>query len=307
VLATLALLAASAEPLYRELEAPTPERIGLAAAVAGILSVVIGFWGLLYAGSKREWLHRRLMTERLRQLHFQSFVARFPHLVASLRSLEARRAFRAERDKRFERFHRDYAGSLPAELTAIIEKDRPEQVWLEGEPSDEPVQVHADDVDELLAAYRELRIVHQLRYANYKLRLDGPLRALPLRVQERLLTGFATACVLALFALHLWIATELASGHGLSTGPASHALLHVGTIWLAVLALSVRALEEGLGVRRENERYRDYRFAIEGIRARFDATRDVAKRIEIMADMERLAYEEMCSFLRVANDTRFVM
>ena len=52
--------------------------------MAGIMSVVIGLWGVLYAKSKRQWLRQRLMTEWLRQFHFQTFVYHLPEIVASL-------------------------------------------------------------------------------------------------------------------------------------------------------------------------------------------------------------------------------
>jgi hypothetical protein len=50
---------------------------GLIAAFLGVVSILIGFGGVLYSGAKRRWLHNRVMTERLRQFHFQAFVCRW--------------------------------------------------------------------------------------------------------------------------------------------------------------------------------------------------------------------------------------
>jgi hypothetical protein len=83
--------------------------------------------------------------------------------------------------------------------------------------------------------------------------------------------------------------------------------VHVVAIWCAIFALAIRAVEEGFGVRDETERYRDYQSSVEAIRERFDQATEPVEKLRIMVDMERLSYEEMCSFLRNAHDTRFVM
>jgi hypothetical protein len=83
--------------------------------------------------------------------------------------------------------------------------------------------------------------------------------------------------------------------------------VHVAAIWCAIFALAIRAMEEGLGVRDEAERYRDYRSSVEAIRERFERATRPEEKLRIMEEMERLAYEEMCSFLRNAHATRFVM
>ena len=83
--------------------------------------------------------------------------------------------------------------------------------------------------------------------------------------------------------------------------------VHVAAIWCAIFALAIRALEEGLGVWGETERYRDYRSSVEAIRKRFEEETSPAEKLRIMEEMERLSYEEMCSFLRHAHTTRFVM
>ena len=82
VLAVGALLGASAYPMYED--ASAAETFGLLAAICGVASVPIGYWGLMFGKAKREWLYRRLMTERLRQFHFQTIVFRLPELLASL-------------------------------------------------------------------------------------------------------------------------------------------------------------------------------------------------------------------------------
>jgi hypothetical protein len=71
-LGTIALAIAAATPIYRDL--PFKSWIGAVSAGFGVLSILIGLGGALYAGAKRRWLCNRVMTERLRQFHFQALV-----------------------------------------------------------------------------------------------------------------------------------------------------------------------------------------------------------------------------------------
>jgi hypothetical protein len=78
----------------------------------GLLSFAIGTMGVLSAGRKRRWLHYRLMTERLRQFHFQTLVLRLPQILASLKDDAAKAKFLSERALWFESFKGRFAGKL---------------------------------------------------------------------------------------------------------------------------------------------------------------------------------------------------
>jgi hypothetical protein len=246
------------------------------------------------------------MTERLRQFHFQTFVFRLPAIVRSLRSPADAKAYQAIRGKWFDALKARYKGQLDAEFTEILEGRRASDVWLH-EPTPPDPSISQADLREVFKAYRELRIRHQLQYANHRLRLGGPWFT-SLRKQGEFLSQTAFVCILVLFSIHLFIAFALSVPSSWGFAEFAHKpWLHVVAIWCAILALAIRALEEGLGVRDEAERYRDYRSSVEAIRERFDRVSDPAEKLRIMEDMERLSYEEMCSFLRNAHDTRFVM
>jgi hypothetical protein len=305
VLGTLALLGASVASLFHNPEGSST-MLGMASALAGIASVMIGLWGVLYAKSKRHWLCQRLMTERLRQFHFQTFVSHLPEIVASLRFPGDAKAYVEARTGWFDAFKARYDGHLPAELTGILDGRRASDVWLH-----ESTPVDSDTLQanlrEVFAAYKALRIMHQLQYADHKLRPEGSLWSVSPRRLERFLSQAAFGCVLVLFALHV----VLAVGLSVPTWPVAavihNPLVHVAAIWCAIIALAIRTVEEGLGIRDETERYRDYRSSVEAIRERFEQATDPAEKLRIMEDMERLSYEEMCSFLRNTHATRFVM
>jgi len=309
LLGTFALISASTEAFFHESHQP-PRMLGVVSAMAGILSVAIGLWGVLYGKAKRRWLYQRLMTERLRQFHFQTFVSHLPDIIASLGTPGGIDAYKKTRDRWFNDFKARYKGHLDAELTRIIDgskEAKESDVWLHEPPIRDP-SVLRTDLSEVFAAYKALRITHQLQYANYKLRQEGSLWALSPKKLGEILSQAAFLCVVFLFALHLAIAIGLSipSWKGVAAF-ARHPCVHVAALWCAIFALAIRALEEGLGVRDETERYRDYRSSVEVIRERFEQASDPKEKLRIMEEMERMSYDEMCSFLRDAHDTRFVM
>jgi hypothetical protein len=111
----VALLVASAELLDIHHDTPPPNFIdrivslpmllAVASACFGIAGVAIGGLGLLYAQRKRDWLCHRLMTERIRQFHFQTFIFHAPDILKSLKGGEAEaKAFAAQRDLELSSF-----------------------------------------------------------------------------------------------------------------------------------------------------------------------------------------------------------
>jgi hypothetical protein len=96
-LAVFSLLATSAEPGLHELGPQFSQAIAVAAAAAGIAAVILGYFGIRFSKQKREWLEKRLMTERLRQFHFQSMVAHWPSVIESLRGDRQREEFFSKR------------------------------------------------------------------------------------------------------------------------------------------------------------------------------------------------------------------
>lgn len=83
--------------------------------------------------------------------------------------------------------------------------------------------------------------------------------------------------------------------------------ISVITIWIALAALAVRALEQGLRPEREVERYQQYRSAVRAILDRFDDSESQAEKIQIMEEMERLCFDELRNFLITNERARFVL
>lgn len=301
-LVTVALLLASSESLIGEPHGGETHAIGqwiaFASGVAGALGTIIGCFGVLFADSKRHWLESRLTTERLRQFHFQSLLALAPEIEAAVRSNDWT-AFKQRRAAEFLRFREDVLARIPVIYDNIVNDGAEAEPWLFAEL--EHLGADAEPVlDELLAAYRRLRIDRQVQYASYKLqRTPALLSNLPL-TQARFLDNGALACVLGLVLLHCLIIVGVFAKLDLK-------IVHVVAIWVAIVALALRTAEEGLKPHREVERYRDYRSALRSIDRKFAQAPTGRAKLEAMADIEVLTYDEMLNFIKSNHDARFVM
>ncbi|HEV7660272.1 MAG TPA: hypothetical protein VGO55_10540 [Allosphingosinicella sp.] len=84
----------------------------------GVAGTVIGFFGVLYAKSKREWLENRTLTERMRLFHFGTIV----HLSDLILAVE-KDLFLKRRSDLFKAFERDVLERPALELDALLEGD----------------------------------------------------------------------------------------------------------------------------------------------------------------------------------------
>jgi hypothetical protein len=303
-LGCLAFLSASAEHL---IDAPGGFASALAvlAAVSGVLSVTIGVGGLLLAGRKRDWLHNRLRTERTRQFFFQGLVNHIPEIADSMAGEAAAAAFRAQRDDWFMRFSNTLESSLVAQYTRITDDDSEEDAWVDGRLRGFEIEHDIADLEPLFEAYRDLRINRQLDYANYKLSADTGMLNAPRR-QANLIALLSLVGVLVLLCIHAGVVIGVFSGSSFwlefRSDPANMIV-----VWIAVLALALRGLEEGFQPGQEMERYQQYRSSIRSILRRFDAAHSQRERVELMRELERVSFLEMRSFLLTNERARFVI
>jgi hypothetical protein len=326
ILGALAMAGASGEIIAVQLGLPDwVTALAFLPAVAGVASALVGNFGVLFGRNKTEWLHNRLMTERLRQFHFQTFVLRMPEIVASLRNQHAIDEFQAERVLWFEEFQEHIERRKAAAFASVLDEDDNLTMWLH--PYRRPLPDEINDRPELqplFDAYRRLRIEHQLNYARYKLRTDERLFSDAADRQLQVLERLAGLLIAALLLMHVLIAiviTGIAIGGliGAHPEPLVSAAIHmhegrnvaiicdIVIIWIAVLALTGRAFEQGLQPGREIERYHHYRSALRAISERFDKAVLATDKIRVMEEMERLAFDEFCSFMITNNNARFVM
>jgi hypothetical protein len=308
---------------------PLPLAIGGVAAICGLSSVAIGAFGVLFGSRKREWLCNRFMGERIRQFHFQSLIARVDEILTSVGSEAGESKEVSEVDKakalkaRFEsgrhqvltEFQHQFDGKIDSKFNGVIGLSGEAEFWLHKSQKLPAVAEARPELGDLLIAYRELRIKHQLGYADYKLQSDHKMFSAMPRTQAKVLESISMAGIAWLFLIHgsvivivLFVLLAFLVGH-----PVTHAagvvtgIFSVAIIAIAVVALSARAFEQGLQPEREIERYQQYRSAVQAVLEQFDDADSPAQKLRIMRRMERLVFDEMRNFLLTNNRSSFVM
>jgi hypothetical protein len=236
---------------------------------------------------KRSWLQDRLMTERLRQYHFQTLVLRLPEILQSLKYEAAKTAFGTQRDLRFGDFKTRFVGKLDSELTRAISEEHESDVWLHSARHDTGDFGQSDRLDPLFKAYRELRIEQQLGYVNHKLRDDQNLFSNAPRSQAALFSNVGFLCIAMLCAIHLFSISVIVLNP--SEWQKISWVISILSIILALVALAIRAVEQGLQPEREVERYQQYRSALRAILERFDFASSTTEKVATMRELERYA------------------
>jgi hypothetical protein len=291
-----------------QLENWTSVVLAVISGLCGVLSVLIGSIGVLSAGRKREWLYCRLMTEKIRQFHFQTLAFRLPSILASLKGEAARSRFLSDRALWFESFKTQTVGRLDSIFASVIREDEKIDACLHGggEAREGDTQYESNDLDPIFHAYRELRILHQLSYADYKLQDDHHIFSSMPRRQSAVLSQAVFTWIILLLIMHVGImAGALFPNSIFAAFHSPNAIVVV--ICLALAALATRAIEQGFQPEREIERYQQYRSAIRAILERYDGAQSHLSKLAIMREMERLAFDEMRNFLITNERARFVM
>jgi hypothetical protein len=309
VLAAVALLGSALTPVFR-LAPEAPERVFNAlwwAEVGGVVGVTIAAGGIFLAKLKKNWLEARMMSEVLRLWHFQSFICRGKQIESSCDTGNAKQPaeYQESRDKAFRVFQYEWSRALDSQLTRMIEQPQAGYQMLHDEPTrfapDSPV------LEKIFKAYRSMRFRHQDNYATHKLdtQTDKPLRILqwPAALLQERMQGMASFCLLGSLACSMIIVV----GHLFHIEFANSIWLPAAIIVFLILNVAARAVQDGLGAPEELQRYNDYAGKIHYLLERFDASHDPAEKLELMAEMERAALEELKGFLRTHFEARFVL
>jgi hypothetical protein len=304
VLVWIALVIASSE--YLLTHSPWAARIfAVVSAVCGLIGVIIGGTGILFAGKKEAWLQGRLMTERIRQFHFQTFVFRLPEILRSLRGEEAKAAFFSERELWFAEFKARFHHKLDEQFIATLGAETQEEIWLHVAKKERDETSEHHELEPVFEAYRELRIMHQIGYANHQLKDDRRIFSAAPRRQAAVFSAFGFTCVILVCVIHLGVLAGVFFRP--SVWEANSALASMVIIWIAIAALAVRAIQEGLQPEREVERYEQYRSSVRFVLERFDRASSQSEKLQIMQEMERLVFDEMRNFLIAGNRSRFLI
>lgn len=302
-LATLALMLSASSDLYANQGDFVLRTIAGIGACAGIGAVLIAGLGVMYRKRKIRWLTDRLATERIRQFHFQQYIAHAAEILDAAGDAVKSRAFVERRDSEMEKLKADILNRLEPEFHALVESDDI-GIGLYFPPIVRPPPpAGAPALDEYFGAYETLRFRRQIDYCNLLLSEKRSLwKNAPAR-QAKLFAALAMALVMFILVLDASIFVGALADTKWITQP----YLQAAGISAAFLALAVRTLEEGFQVESEVARMRQYRHALSRIYARFRGAPTPAEKLDAMIDLEKTAYDEMVTFLKSHNDAEFVM
>jgi hypothetical protein len=318
VLAVIALSFAALEPTALAHRFPEWAINGAAvvAALFGIASVLAGYWGMGISDRKMHWLRNRMVCEGIRQWRWQYYCAHIPEILKASGDPERERAYAEIRDRDFSTFVTELRADDRNRLKAILAENvqDPKLLWWQPEfknsvMSDETLQALQAPVDQqegsaelLVAAYDEFRIGAQKRYANYLVKKTGPFSTHPAK-QKEWLHRRGVWLLLAIFGLH--IAVVLGVLFPLPQFDASG--VGVSAVILALLALGLRAVEDGLRPSEHLGRYAGYLAETSSIERAFDDAETALVKRNLMVALETAAYKEMVDFLQAGNRSRYVM
>ena len=310
ICAGVALFALATEPLWDKV--PLARGFALGFEIVGLFGALIAAGGLWLGSWKQRWLESRLMTERLRQWHFQLLVRRGQQIEASCAGPSAVAEFEKERERWFAAFLKSHEGKLDAHLESLTGEASHAETWLHNAPT--AYSRESEAFAEVFSAYEGLRIEHQYNYAVWKLRksTDKPLWHFlewPAIRQMAVLSGASSAC----FVFALGCSAILIYGH-IAFLAGNHHLPHIveiyartGAIVIALSGAALRTIQEGLAPGEDIERYNDYRGRTAQLCDRFKHTTDMQERLHLMEDLEVACVDEMKGFLRTHHHATFVL
>lgn len=304
-LAFLALTLITARLLLEALEQHPARTLVYASETCLLMSLLLP--PLVLAPLRRRWLEARLMTERLRQWHFEWILSAGGALEATCEASasgeltplpEAVARYEEARHRALDRFLRQMSKLALRLDSALAGRTFERQAPVRPFPPGSRV------LPRLFEAYDELRFAHQLDYAAGKLAhtAKGSLRRRHhlLRVSSTIALAFAVALCAAVLALHAvrdlgWLDLRWVDN------PWWPAL----AICAAVASVAIRALETGLGLPSALARYESYAATVESLRDRFHRASRPSHKLAIMRKMEEAATREMMLFLSQQNATTF--
>jgi hypothetical protein len=148
---------------------------------------------------------------------------------------------------------------------------------------------------------------HQCSYSTHKLQkqTNKPFGILkwPAAVLQERMQKWAAFCLLG----SLVCSFVVVFGHVAKLESSENIGLPVAIIGFLVLTVAARAVQDGLAAPEELQRYNDYAGKIRYLMGSFDSTRDPTEKLELMAEMERAALEELKGYLRAHSEARFVL
>jgi hypothetical protein len=322
-LAVLALSLAAIEPTFIRtavergmVHARTSEIVAAVASIAGVLSVLMGFFGMGFSERKVNWLRNRMLCERIRQWRWHYYCAHIHEIRGALGDKAGQEAYATKHDAEFYQFIEKLKANGGQALSAVLStgQENPDAVWAQpdfkflfqrGETLSAIESAMNKDVPaaEIIAAYKNVRIGAQKRYASYLVEDTGPFATHPATQKVRL-HNWGVGLLFLIFALHILLLFGILVCHVSALVAAALSILAVIS---ALIALGLRAVEDGLRPSEHFGRYKGYLAEVGSIEEVFTEARIETTVRNLMIALEKASYKEMVDFLQAGNRSRYVM
>ncbi|MCW2275294.1 hypothetical protein GJ654_12535 [Rhodoblastus acidophilus] len=275
--------------------------LGVLSAGLAVCSTLMGVAQVMSGDQKQRWLINRYWAERIRQFHFQAVINNLSAVVTAIKNGTELGKWRELREGEFKSFQYAEQKDIATVLNRLEQDLAEDNVWLNKSWAAAPAAPsESDDLTELFSGLEALRFDVQIRYVGDK--LNGGIFSPKTRAGWFLRTSDILTSVIVL----LTAATGLSLAFG-ADSKSSWFLLIVGLGGVLTAAVvSLRVLNEGLQLRAETERYEWYVASVKSIKQRF-AKAQLAEKVELLREMERLSYQEMRRFLISYKNARFIM
>lgn len=286
--------------------APTWSTVALG-AISAFLAVFASSWGyfqLLTGRRKSQWLTNRFWTERLRQLHFQFILNNLQLAVEMMRDPTKRAEWDRRRAEALDEFELRIVRPVTAAYKRMRDDVAEEEFWVTDAWQTRPsLPLPSPELDEIFDLLNNQRFDIQRRFTNLKTStgIFSPV--------TRSATVRTTSDIMTLFTLIATLISGLLLTFGIPVEGEGSLPMKAVTASLALASATVillRVLNEGLQLSSEAERYGWYCAAVTALQGRFSKG-DVADKIDVLREMERLSYQEMRWFLNAFHDARFVI
>jgi len=281
----------------------TPDVLGAVAGLLAIVSIVLGYTQVLRGKEKARWLTNRFWTERIRQFHFQLIINNLPALIAAIASKDDLKGWLDFRARELDRFEHDYLRGVEDKMHHLEQDEAEDNPWIAQEwDHPGPVPTASEELNVLLMLLEQQRFGVQQRYAERKLltSLHSPETGAKVVLK---VSDFSTG-VLLLATIAVGVISIIAFETGADPKIRLFAAFVAALAGSSVVAL--RALKEGLLFSADVERYKWYLAAVRTLYRRYEHA-DLPRKVFLLRELERTAYQEMRRFMLSAAQARFVM
>jgi hypothetical protein len=306
----LSLAIAATVPLAEEVTANlgisalrTQAVLGAVAAAFAIVSMLIGYTQVLKGAEKTRWLTNRFWTERIRQFHFQLIVNNLPALLAAVRSVSGPQMWLEFRARELDQFKHDYLRGVEDRIHHLHVDEAEDRPWLADEwDHPGPLPEPSPEFDRLLKLMEQQRFGIQQRYAERKL-VNG-WHSPETRDQWVAKLSDTLTAVLLLATITVGIGSAAALAFG--ANPTFRVIAGLVAALSSCSIVAMRALKEGLLFGADAERYKWYLATLRSLYTKYQHA-DLAQKIMLLRELERVAYQEMRRFILSGMQARFII